>query len=158
MDIKIKTTLIILFTFIIGMVAGAIITRAFFKYRMEKVLSMSVPSGFAAHFERIIDPTDEQRESVRKILNKYGQQMFQMRQKSLKEFFSINQAMQTELNSILTPEQRKRLEERFFRNRPGRFFGPTGDGPPHPPWQNPPPDREGKPGDHEASGPVPDSV
>jgi uncharacterized membrane protein len=157
MDIKIKTTLIILFTFIIGMMAGAVITRAFLKYRVEKVLSMSAPAGFTDHFERIIEPTDEQREAVRKILNKYGQQMFQMRQKNLKEFLSLNQAMKKELNSILTPQQIERLEERFLKHRPGKFLRP-GNGPPHPPWDGngpPPPwekspkDRKGKPQDHE---------
>ena len=156
MDIKIKTTLIILFTFIIGMVTGAIITRAFLKYRVEKVLSMSAPAGFAAHFERIIEPTDEQREIVRKILNKYGRQMFQMRQKNLKEFLSIDQAMQEELNSILTPEQRMRLEKRFSRRGSGRAFRPPGERPPRRPWQrdkrSPRPWRKNSPDKKEGPG------
>ena len=166
MTIKIKTTLIIIFTFIIGMVAGSFITQAFYRYRMEKVLSMSAPALFTTHFERIIEPTAEQRESVRKILNKYGQQMFQMRQKNLKELFIINQSMQKELNSILTPEQQQRLQRRFFMRRPGRFFRPPGDDTPpplpwqrdqlqHHPWEKPPTDKKEKPGDSEASGPVP---
>jgi len=42
--------------------------------------------------------------------------------------------MEEEFNSILTPEQKKRLEKRFFRHRPGGFFRPPGDRPPGPPW------------------------
>jgi Spy/CpxP family protein refolding chaperone len=157
MAIKIKTTLIILFTFILGMVAGSFITQAFFKYRMEKVLAMGAPEGFIDHFERIIEPTSKQRESVRKILDKYGQQMFQMRQKSLKAFLALNQAMQKELKSILTPRQQKRLEERLLKRPPGKFDRPgrPGNKHPHPPWgvdepppphwQQRPPDKEGKP-------------
>ena len=141
MNIKIKTTLIILITFIIGMVAGSMITRAYLKYRMKKILSMNMPAGFAAHFERIIEPTDEQRKALREILYKYGEKMSEMRQKIRQEFLPINQAMQEELNSILTPEQKQRLEERFFRHGPGGFFRPPGDKPPGPPWHGDKPRR-----------------
>jgi hypothetical protein len=149
MNIKIKTTLIILFTFIIGMAAGSMLTQVFFKFRMKKLLSMRAPLGFAAHFERIIQPTDEQRNAVRKILFKYGEKIHQVGQRIREEFIPINEAMHEELNAILTPEQKKRLEERFFRRGPGGFFPPPGDGPPRDrplsPWSGPPPDK-GKPG------------
>jgi Spy/CpxP family protein refolding chaperone len=144
MNIKIKTTLIILFTFIIGMVAGSMITQAFLKYRMKKVLSMNMPAGFVSHFERIIEPTDEQRKALREILYKYGEKMSEMRQKIRQEFLPINRAMEEELNSILTPEQRQRLERRFFRRRPGGFFRRPGDKPPGP-WRRKFPDKDGPP-------------
>jgi Spy/CpxP family protein refolding chaperone len=141
MNIKIKTTLIILITFIIGMLAGSMITQAYIKYRMKKFLSMDMPAGFANHFERIIEPTDEQRKALREILYKYGKKMSEMRQKIREEFLPIDKAMREELDAILTPEQKKRLEERFFRRGPGGFFRPPGDKPPGPPWpgEKPPP-------------------
>jgi hypothetical protein len=163
MNIKIKTTLIILFTFIIGMVAGSMITQAFLKYRMKKVLSMNMPEGFAAHFERIIEPNDEQRKALREILYKYGEKLSKMREKIRQEFLPINKAMEDELNSILTPEQKKRLEKRFFRRGPGGFFRPPGDRhpgdrppgphwpddkPPHPPWEDKGPGKMEKPRDN----------
>ncbi|MGD2091569.1 MAG: hypothetical protein PVH61_35680 [Candidatus Aminicenantes bacterium] len=156
MNIKIKTTLIILFTFIIGMVAGSMITQAYLKYRMKKFLSMNMPAGFADHFERIIEPTDEQRKALREILYKYGQKMSEMRQKIREEFLPINRAMQKELNSILTPEQKQRLERRFFRRGPRGFFRHPGDKPPGPPWHGdkpPPPHwRKKEPGKIENPG------
>lgn len=154
MNIKIKTTLIILITFIIGMLAGAMITQAYLKYRMKKFLSMDMPAGFAAHFERIIEPTDEQRKALREILYKYGEKLSKMREKIRQEFLPINKAMEEELNSVLTPEQKKRLEDRFFRRGPGGFFRPPGekppgDRPPGPPWPGdkppPPPWRKKEP-------------
>lgn len=156
MNIKIKTTLIILFTFIIGMVAGSMVTQAFLKYRMKKVLSMNMPAGFAAHFERIIEPTDEQRKALREILYKYGEKLSVMREKIRQEFLPINKAMEEELDSILTPEQKKRLENRFFRRRPGGFFRPPGARPPGPPWPgdkpSSPPWREKGPKPEEKTG------
>ena len=141
MNIKIKTTLIILITFIIGMVAGSMITQVYLKYRMKKILSMNMPAGFAAHFERIIEPTDEQRKALREILYKYGEKISEMRQKIRQEFLPINQAMQEEMDSILTPEQKQRLEKRFFGRGPGGFFRPPGDRPPGPPWHGDKPPR-----------------
>ncbi len=130
MNIKIKTTLIILITFIIGMLAGSMITQAFLKYRMKKILSMNMPAGFADHFERIIEPTDEQRKALREILYKYGEKLSEMREKIQQEFLPINKAMEEELDAVLTPGQKKRLEERFSRHAPGGFFRPPGDEPP----------------------------
>ena len=137
MNIKTKTTLIILVTFIIGMAAGSMVTQVFIKYRMKKVLSMRVPEGFADHFERIIEPTPEQREAVREILYKYGKKMAEEGEKMREQFEANREALNKELEAILTPEQKKRLEERFFA--PGH-----GDRPPGPPWMRVPPDKEGK--------------
>jgi uncharacterized membrane protein len=132
MNIKIKTTLIILITFIIGMVAGAMIGRVYLQHRMKKILSMRAPHGLIAHFERIIEPSEEQREAVRKILQKYGKKMFETSQKIRKEMRPIQKAMQEELDAILTPEQKKRLKKRFFMPRPGKYP------PPFPGWRKPP--------------------
>ena len=38
--------------------------------------------------------------------------------------------MEEELNAVLTPEQKKRLKERFFRHAPGGFFRPPEGEPP----------------------------
>jgi len=142
MDIKVKTTLVILFTFIIGMVAGSMLTQAFFKYRMKKVLSMRGPEGFANHFERIIDPTPEQREAVRKILYKYGKKLAEEGEKIREQFRSNHEAINKELEAILTPEQKKRLEERFFNPERDKFFRDHGDRPPPPPWMKDFPKRD----------------
>lgn len=162
MDIKIKSTLIILVTFIIGMIAGGMITQAFFKYQLEKALSMRLPKGFAAHFERIIEPTDVQRNALREILHKYGEKYSEIGQRIRKDFLPIQEAMRKELNSILTPEQRKRLDMRFFEHRPKRFFQrfPRKFPPPFPgehkdrdghlpgpPWREKRKDKEEKPKD-----------
>ena len=66
--------------------------------------------------------------------------MSKMRQKIRQEFLPIDKAMRKELDAILTPEQRKRLEERFVRRGPGGFFRPPGGRPPHdrPPGDKPP--------------------
>jgi hypothetical protein len=174
MNIKIKTTLIILITFIIGMVAGSMITQAFLKYRMKKILSMNMPAGFADHFERIIEPTDEQRKALREILYKYGEKLSKMREKIRQEFLPINKAMEEELDAVLTPGQKKRLEERFSRHAPGGFFRPPKDRPPGgffrppgdehpgppwhgdrplpPPWWEKEPDKKEKPGDRVEEG------
>ncbi|MGE5341292.1 MAG: hypothetical protein ACM3SY_07395 [Candidatus Omnitrophota bacterium] len=124
MNIKIKTTLIILSIFIIGMVTGIMVTRAFIGYQMKKILSMRAPRGFTEHLERIIEPTETQRDQVRKVLTKYGAAFFAIDEKMRKELLSLKVAMGKELDAILTPEQKERLEQRFMRPRPGP--GPRG--------------------------------
>ncbi len=147
MNVKLKSSIIIIVTFVFGMIAGALLNQTYLEYKMKKILSMRKPEGFAAHFERIIEPTNDQRKAVHEILLKYGKRIFEVGERFRKEFFPIPPEMKHDLDKILNPQQKKRLQEYFMKFGPPGFSRPFREG--HPPGPGPHPwpgENENKPG------------
>lgn len=119
-SIKAKTTVIIIVTFITGMVAGVLLDRAYMHHRMKGFLKMRTPKTFVDHFERVIQPTEEQSKKIRPILLKYGKQLTDIQRKFRSQFEPIHRALQKELAPILTKEQKERLTDRFTRRQRGK--------------------------------------
>lgn len=116
MNIKAKTTLIIIITLAIGIVIGAMLNRALSQNRIRRILSRRNPPMFISFYERIIEPDDSQRELIRKILDKYAKRFSEIRTNFGEELESSIESMRAELDPILTPEQKERLKKGF----PGR--------------------------------------
>ncbi len=133
MNLKVKSSLIIIVTLIIGIVLGIILTRSFFwpPSMFDKMSALRSPEGFAERFERIIDPSESQKEKIREILQFHFQKMHNQSTEFRQRFMQINDSLRAELDPILNDDQKERLDkmERRFRehNRPG--FGPR---PSHP--------------------------
>ena len=127
LDIKVKTALILVVTLLIGIVFGAMLHRAIFQNKVKGFLAMQTPDGFARRFERAIDTTPGQKEKVRKILDKYAEQFFEINQSHREEVAALFKSFHGELSRVLTPEQMEKMRSRRFF-RPGRF--PRGPGPP----------------------------
>ena len=120
MNLKVKITFLIIITLIIGIVIGAMINRAVSQNRIKRILERRNPPIFISFYERIIGPEAEQRESVREILDKYAQRFSEIRIDFQEELESSFESMRAELDPLLTPEQKERLERGF--PRPPRFF------------------------------------
>ena len=133
MNLKVKSSLIIIVTLIIGMVLGVIFTRSFFRPpNMFDIMSeLRSPRGFAERFERIIDPSESQKEKIRYILQLHFERIHNQSQQFRKHFIELSDSLRADLDPILNEDQKERLdkmEERFREHkRPG--FGPR---PPHP--------------------------
>ena len=121
MSVKLKTTFIVLCIFIIGVIVGAMLSRAILQSRVKKFMSMRTPAGFANMFENIINPGPDQRKSIAEILDKYGKKISEDHEKFRDKILSNINSMKAELEPILTPEQVKRLGKRFSKMR--RFSG-----------------------------------
>jgi hypothetical protein len=131
MNTKIKATFIILITLIIGIIIGSMLSRAYLLYRVKKLIPFRrEPINFINHIEEIIQPTAEQREQVREILKKHAEQTLEIHNRHQKEIQESIEALNAELDPILTPEQKKRLKE-GFPGFHGRF-------PAAPPLREPP--------------------
>ncbi len=143
MNIKVKTTLIILATLIIGIIFGALLSRAYLHHRIRQAFIMVNPNRFMPFFEETISPTPEQSERINKIFEKHAQQVFELRKNFEKGMASSFESLRKELDSVLTPEQKKRLEKMMRQRRPWpmRGRGPwTRRDPPFPgPEIKPPP-------------------
>jgi uncharacterized membrane protein YfcA len=71
MNIKLKTTLIIIATLIIGIIFGALLSRAYLHHRIRRAFTMVNPNRFMIFFEQNISPTPEQSEQIRKIIQNH---------------------------------------------------------------------------------------
>ena len=142
MNIKVKTALIIIFTMVIGIVIGALLNRALLQHRIRRVFSMQKPRVMATVMRDIIRPDSDQAKLIREILDKHVERMSDLREKNRREMESAMKELWKEMDSILTPEQKKRLERnlpppfrmmrfperrRPFRDQPRRIPPPEDD-------------------------------
>ena len=111
MNIKLKTTLLIIMIFAIGIVIGAMVNRTLTQKKINDILSRRHPGRFPTVYEKIINPTPEQSRLIRKVLEQHAKRMSKIREDFRKEMHSEFESMKIEMDSILTPEQKKRLEK-----------------------------------------------
>ena len=139
MNTKVKIALIIIVTLVIGIVLGAMLNRAFLRHRIHRAFADRNPTGMISFIERNIQPTEEQREQITKILEKHRKNSAEMREKFMMDMKAEFESLEAELDPILTPEQKNRLKRRLrgpWRDR-GRF--PDRRGPRRkPPGEKPP--------------------
>jgi Spy/CpxP family protein refolding chaperone len=124
MDIKVKTALIIIATLIIGIVFGALLSRAYLHQRIRRAFVMVDPNRSVPFLEQTINPTPEQSEQIRKIIQKHTKQVMELRRNFDEGMASSFESLRKELDSVLTPEQKKRLEKMMRGRRPWPRRGP----------------------------------
>lgn len=135
MNLKLKSSLIIILTLIIGMVLGGLIVSTFLKkdrFR-ERIAHLRKPEGFMQRFERIIEPDSTQKKIIRAILKKHFDRVEKTSFNFRERMRALNDSLKTELEPILTNQQKERLLHRLHRfppMRPGSRDLP----PPPPPW------------------------
>jgi len=122
MNIKLKTALIIIVTFILGIVIGAMFNRTLSQNRIKNILSRRNPVHFVSSYERIIGPDASQRKLVREVLNKHAKRISGIRTNYNEELQSSIESLFKDLDPLLTPQQKMRLKKRLparpaFMNR-----------------------------------------
>jgi Spy/CpxP family protein refolding chaperone len=147
MDIKVKTALIIIATLLIGITFGALLSRAYLHHRIRRAFVMVDPNRLVPFLEQTINPSPEQSEQIRKIIQKHTKQIMELRTNFEEGMASSFEYLRKELDSVLTPEQKRRLEKMMRERRPWqeREPGPwpRRDGPfPGPQIKPPPPEKK----------------
>ena len=129
MNMKFKTTLILVFTLLIGIILGLFIDRTIMRFQFQKRFAeVRQARGITRLLEDLIRPDESQYEAVNKILENYSKRLHDQREKSFQEMNVVMDSMRAELDQILTDEQKARLKkdmERMERMR-GRRPGPSG--------------------------------
>ncbi|MGI9174642.1 MAG: hypothetical protein ACR2GR_04935 [Rhodothermales bacterium] len=153
MTARSKSILLLLATLLIGMVLGALINARLAEQRLERIAFLRSSRGFVRFWEEAVEPQDEaQREAIEAVLEQAGRRLAEHMRTTSGEMQDIIDSTKTELDALLTPEQRARLERRMQRRRQNRFEdrrperfeerrGPPGRGggpPGGPPRQRPP--------------------
>lgn len=125
MNEKLKFTGIILGTLIIGFVIGFLTNGRLVKFRMDRMQSFYTEQGANRAFMRVLDPTPEQMEQIRPILQRHAQQNRELLDHHRSEQRLLFQELEDELRPILTEEQMEKLEL-LKRRWDQRFMGPGG--------------------------------
>lgn len=112
MNIKFKTSLLIIVTLIAGVVIGAMLNRMFLQNRVQRVFQRRAPNVFVQSYVDAIKPDHEQQKQIEKILDAYAKRMSEIREKNRQDLETLMDSMHTELESVLSTEQMERLSTR----------------------------------------------
>jgi hypothetical protein len=109
MNLHIKTALVLLTTLIIGFVLGALTVPYFAMNRMRHFAGMRRPQGFVAFYEKIIQPTDAQKDTVHAILTKHFDKFRNLANEHRDTLIKLHEELMDDLNPVLTDEQKQRV-------------------------------------------------
>jgi len=123
MNLKIKITIIIILTFIIGIFVGALLNRTMTQNKIKRILDRRNPPHFISFYENIIDPDEDQKKQIKKILEKHSKRLSEIHFNYRDELASAFRTMRDELDDVLTQEQKDRLRRGvpFHPPRPGKY-------------------------------------
>lgn len=117
MNVKAKTYLIIVFTLLIGIVVGGLSHRIVIEKRIKRAFSIRNPEHMVDLYERTLNPDSKQAKQLREILHNHAKTIEELRYDFQEEMLSAHQALHKDLDKILTPAQKERLQRRSFRPR-----------------------------------------
>lgn len=115
MSTRTKTIVVIIATLLIGIAIGALATGALREKRAKHIEAMLPGQRFLRVMERIIQPTPEQRATIEGILKKRSDQIGALNEEYQGEIRAVLDSLHSELDAVLTPEQKSRLEKRLAR-------------------------------------------
>ena len=122
-----KSVLILFATLLIGMVIGSLVTGALNNRRLDRLVEMRSGRGMAYFLEEVVRPeSPEQREQIRAVLEAAGTRFAVEMEGSSDRMRQLADSVRAELEPLLTPEQRERLDERMRITRGRMPFGPPG--------------------------------
>jgi len=128
MTIKVKATLILLATLIIGGLIGGLIVGALARDRMQGMPPFG-RDGFVDRWIGMLNPEAEQKHALEKIVERHAPRFRDTFTRHREEMQSLIDSLHQELDPVLTEAQREQLNRRRTRGQ-GRFMeGRRGRGP-----------------------------
>ena len=115
MTTKVKTSIILLSTLVIGVAVGALASGALRDRREHEIHRMPPHHRFLKSMHEIIQPTEGQADALDHILDRRSKQLSELSQRHQNEVLAIMDSMRTELASVLTEKQRVRLEAQLAK-------------------------------------------
>ncbi len=131
MNLKLKNSLILTGTLIIGIVLGVLISGRVMHARMANFRNFYTEKGFNREIMKIIKPTPEQREKLTPLFRQQAKRNHNLFMECRKKHHLMMENFKEELSGYLDKDQLRRLEKmemRMRRNRPDNF-PPSGMGP-----------------------------
>lgn len=127
MKADVKSAAVLVATLAIGVVLGMVGQGMLTRQRTQQVSELRRPPGFVEHMERVIDPTDAQRDTVRALLSAVATRNEAVMQSARGALKGGLDSLQVALAPLLDEGQRERL------GRMSRLPDPFQPPPPPPP-------------------------
>lgn len=115
MSSKTKALLILLSTFVLGVVVGSLATGVLHSQRERSFERMLPRQRFHAFVERVVQPSPEQKAEFESIMTRWSERLSELHHQHQSQMFTMYDSLHAELQSLLTDEQRARLEEHLAR-------------------------------------------
>lgn len=112
MSIQWKSALIIIATLVIGIVIGVFLAGPVLHRHIGPGPGDRGGAMFMTMLERIIQPTADQEDAVREILERHAAKLDFMHEEFRIEMVATMDSLRKELDPILTDEQKARLDDR----------------------------------------------
>jgi hypothetical protein len=128
MSIHGKSALIILGTLLIGIVIGVFLAGPVVHHRMQPHIPGRGPEAITPMLERLIEPSPDQEEAVREVLERHSKRLAEMHKGYRDDMVAMMDSLRKDLDPILTEEQKARLDEARgrFRDFTKKKRGPHG--------------------------------
>jgi len=115
---KLKVTIIIIATLIIGILLGVVGRGAFVKRHHQKLDSIERTEFFLSRVNEIIDPDSSQKPKVQEISKRTAQRIEILFERHQAEMAVIVDSMKQELSAVLRPEQKQRIDRELTFAQP----------------------------------------
>ena len=116
MNLKLKNTLIITGTLVLGIFIGILICGRFTKLRLENLKSFYTEKGFKKQFIHYVHPTQEQMKKLAPIFKESNEKNRELIKEFRKKRHDLFLEFKEQVSEILTPEQLEKLDELEQRN------------------------------------------
>jgi hypothetical protein len=112
MSVKWKIVFYIGITLVIGIIIGVLLNRAIVQKRIKDMLAMRGAGLLHPRAERILKPTNpEQGVRIQAALDEHARRLSEIHERFRREIDSAFKSFKSEMDPILTPEQKKLFEK-----------------------------------------------
>jgi len=117
MNLKLKNSLILTGTLVLGIIIGVLVSGRVMHSKVENMKSFYTEQGFNRQIMRVIKPTDDQKKQLRPLFREQAKRNHQLFITCRKKRKKLMEDFKTELKDYLTEEQMQRLEKMEMRMR-----------------------------------------
>jgi hypothetical protein len=111
MTTKLKVTLVIVATLIIGIVLGVVGRGVLMKHHRQKLDKMERTEFFLSRINEAVDPDSSQKAKVEEIAKRTAQKIEILFDHHQSQMATLVDSMKRELAAVLTPSQQQRLDQ-----------------------------------------------
>ncbi|TDI85776.1 MAG: hypothetical protein E2O79_01130 [Caldithrix sp.] len=115
MTTKTKSALILLGVLTMGVAIGALGSGTLHQQRKQRFERMPPHERFFLFMERVLDPSEEQRDDVERIIETRSEQLRELHETHQTGVIAIYDSLRADLQILLTDEQKKRFEEQIVK-------------------------------------------
>jgi hypothetical protein len=121
MKARTKAPIIIIGTFIAGLVVGVLATNYVVNQRIDKMRDLRSRIGYSEALMEVVQPNSPaQREQIEAILQRTHDGMNRLRREWARGFYAEGDTMRARMQEVLTPEQSATLDEWLSRHQSRR--------------------------------------